>query len=266
MSEGFFEAVETAFLESDAGHKCQLVTRLPVLATDVSVNVRHVVEGNLTPGRPAAPKLVHPSEVPRRRLNTDEGRVALVHAVAHIEFNAINLALDAVWRFRGMPAQYYVDWIAVAVDEARHFGWLQARLKALCSQYGDCDAHNGLWEAAVKTAHDPLVRMALVPRVLEARGLDVTPGMVERLKSAGDEDTVCILEKILAEEVTHVETGSRWYHFLCDERGLDADSLFPQLLEEYMNTVPRGPFNLSARQAAGFTTQELGWLRSLSTA
>jgi len=149
------------------------------------------------PGRPARPRLVAPRQVPHRGLGTVLGRAALVHAVAHIEFNAVNLAWDAVYRFRGMPVDYYRDWIGVAADEARHFRLLEARLAELGYRYGDFDAHDGLWEMAVKTANSCLERMALVPRVLEARGLDVTPGMIERLRGAGDPATVRILELIL---------------------------------------------------------------------
>lgn len=211
------------------------------------------------PGRPATPALVAPRDVPRRGLGSREGRGALVHAVAHIEFNAINLALDAMLRFPGLPTAYYRDWLSVARDEARHFQMLSQRLAELAFRYGDFPAHNGLWEAAEKTAHDPLIRMACVPRVLEARGLDVTPGMIERLQNAGDTDTIACLDIILREEVRHVAIGSHWYRWLCDQRGLDADALFPQLLaEQGMQLHP--PFNLDARAAAGFSATELARL------
>ncbi len=259
-SDPAFAAIEEALQTGCAELKCQRVAALstPAVSADDPPEVR---AGNLTPGRPPRPVLVHPSRVARRRLNSVQGRVALVHAVAHIEFNAINLALDAAWRFRGMPPGYYDDWLRVARDEARHFGWLRQRLLDMGSDYGELEAHNGLWEAAVKTAADPLVRMALVPRVLEARGLDVTPGMINRLARSGDHETVAILERILEEEVCHVEIGSRWYHYLCAQRELDADALFPRLLDEYMQVRPRGPFNFPARRAAGFTPAELDWLR-----
>ncbi|ULQ46361.1 ferritin-like domain-containing protein [Flagellatimonas centrodinii] len=211
------------------------------------------------PGRPATPALVAPRDVPRRGLGSREGRGALVHAVAHIEFNAINLALDAMLRFPGLPTAYYRDWLSVARDEARHFQMLSQRLAELGFRYGDFPAHNGLWEAAEKTAHDPLIRMACVPRVLEARGLDVTPGMIERLQQAGDADSIACLDIILREEVRHVAIGSHWYRWLCDQRGLDADALFPQLLaEQGMQLHP--PFNLHARAAAGFSATELARL------
>jgi uncharacterized ferritin-like protein (DUF455 family) len=212
------------------------------------------------PGRPARPRLVMPRQVPQRGLGSDAGRAALVHAVAHIEFNAINLAWDAVYRFRGMPGDYYRDWAGVAHDEARHFAMLSARLARLGHAYGDFDAHNGLWEMAVKTADSCLARMALVPRVLEARGLDVTPGMIARLRSVGDDATAGILEIILREEVPHVATGTRWFRWCCEREGRDPELTFAELLREYVPTGLRGPFNLDARRAAGFGDSELASL------
>jgi len=209
------------------------------------------------PGRPSRPRLVMPRDVPQRGLGTDEGRAALVHAVAHIEFNAINLAWDAVYRFRGMPADYYRDWVCVARDESRHFTMLTKRLAQLGHAYGDFDAHNGLWEMATKTADSCLARMALVPRVLEARGLDVTPGMIARLRTVGDNATADILEVILREEVPHVAAGTRWFRFCCEREGRDPDATFAELLREFVPTGLRGPFNLDARRAAGFGETEL---------
>ena len=209
------------------------------------------------PGRPARPRLVHPRDLPRRGFGSDAGRAAFVHAVAHIEFNAIDLAWDAVYRFRGMPAAYYADWVGVAADEARHFRMLRARLQALGHDYGDFDAHNGLWEMAEKTAGDGLARMALVPRVLEARGLDVTPGMIVKLRQLGDGETAGILEVILREEVAHVAAGSRWFRWHCERAGVDPHATFRRLLGEHARDVLHGPFNLEARAAAGFDAEEL---------
>lgn len=208
------------------------------------------------PGRPAAPLLVSPAQLAQRKLHSTEGRAALVHAVAHIEFNAINLAWDAVYRFPGMPADYYMEWASVAADEARHFQMLSARLDRLGYRYGDFPAHNGLWQMALDTDHDPLVRMALVPRVLEARGLDVTPGMIERLRRVGDAETVAALDVILREEVRHVAIGSRWFAYLCNQRGLDPAGEFLRLVREHA-VVLRLPFNQAARLAAGFASAEL---------
>jgi len=217
------------------------------------------------PGRPPKPALVHPRDLPKRGLGTPEGRAAFIHAIAHIEFNAIDLAWDAVYRFRGMPDAYYADWVSVANDEARHFAMLRERLQQLGYDYGDFDAHNGLWEMAEKTAHDGLARMALVPRVLEARGLDVTPGMIVKLKSLGDSATVEILETILREEVAHVAAGSRWFRWFCERAGVEPEARFRELLAEYARGVLRGPFNIEARSAAGFGEDELAALQQLSS-
>jgi len=216
------------------------------------------------PGRPDKPQLVPQRQVPHRGLGTPDGRAALVHAVAHIEFNAINLAWDAVYRFRGMPPDYYRDWASCAHDEARHFTMLSERLAELGCAYGDFDAHNGLWEMAEKTAHHDTARMALVPRVLEARGLDVTPGMIERLLSVGDERTVAILEVILREEVAHVAAGTRWFRHCCERDGLDPRDTFLDLLRDYMGRNLRGPFNRPARLEAGFDAEELDQLTELA--
>ena len=209
------------------------------------------------PGRPAKPKLVHPRELPRRGFGSDEGRAAFIHAVAHIEFNAIDLAWDAVYRFRDMPRDYYADWVAVAHDEARHFSMLRTRLREFGHDYGDFDAHNGLWEMAEKTAHDGLARMALVPRVLEARGLDVTPAMIVKLRALGDDVTADILETILREEVAHVAAGSRWYRWHCERAGVEPRTRFRELLREYASGVLHKPFNTEARLQAGFDIEEL---------
>jgi uncharacterized ferritin-like protein (DUF455 family) len=216
------------------------------------------------PGRPERPRLVAPRALPQRGLASAEGRAALVHAVAHIEFNAINLAWDAAARFRGLPHAYYADWVGVAVDEARHFGWLSARLAELGFAYGDFDAHDGLWEMAVKTADSCLARMALVPRVLEARGLDVTPGMIARLRSVGDHATVSILEDILREEVAHVAAGSRWFAWCCEREGVEPSATFETLIAQHLRGAIRGPFNAEARLAAGFTAAELARLDELA--
>jgi len=214
------------------------------------------------PGRPERPKLVHPRELPRRGFGSDDGRAAFIHSIAHIEFNAIDLAWDAVYRFRGMPAQFYADWVSVANDEARHFVMLRQRLNDFGRDYGDYDAHNGLWEMAEKTTHSGLERMALVPRVLEARGLDVTPAMIVKLRQLGDAATADILEVILREEVGHVAAGSRWFRWYCEREGVESESTFRRLLAEYGRGVLYGPFNLDARSAAGFSEEELASLQS----
>jgi len=216
----------------------------------------------LHPGRPSRPELVHPAAVSRRRLGSVEGRIALLHAIAHIGFNAINLALDAALRFVGMPTQYYLDWISVAVDEARHFSLLQRRMQDLGAAYGGLPAHDGLWQMAIKTADDVLARMALVPRVLEARGLDVTPGMIDKLRGVGDDASVDVLQVILEEEVRHVEIGSRWFRHCCELRALDADVTFKTLLDQLHPAGIKPPLNVAARRRAEFSEAELRMLHA----
>ena len=262
MADGLLERAGACLLLKEPEEKCKAVAALATassqgeLVDDTSSAWTHTD----VPGRPERPHLVDAAQVPRRRLGSEEGRAALVHAIAHIEFNAINLALDAMCRFPGMPHQYYADWLSVAVDEARHFELLQHRLVKLNHAYGHLPAHNGLWEMAEKTAHSCLVRMALVPRVLEARGLDVTPGMIERLRSVGDVETVAALEVILAEEVRHVTIGSHWFRYLCEREGLEPGPTFLDLLQRYYASQLKGPFNLDARLAAGFSRQEMAAL------
>ena len=244
------DPLRAALLEADPARKCELVAALSLGMPSEPRDFSGI------PGRPERPTLVDPREVPHRGLGTVEGRAAMIHAVAHIEFNAINLALDAAYRFDGMPQEFYADWLGVAKDEARHFGLLNARLQSLGFRYGDFTAHNGLWDAAEKTAHDVLARMALVPRVLEARGLDVTPGIIHRFTGIGDLETAAVLQIILDEEVRHVAIGTKWFRLLCAQRGVDPTSIFKELLAEHRMKI-RPPFNRDARAAAGFDAAEL---------
>lgn len=261
-------AIERCFDCPDPGRKVALVHALYRDWSERRLDTDALTGGEprpvTAPGRPPRPRLVSPRELPRRRLGSIEGRAALLHAVAHIEFNAIHLALDAAYRFRGLPGEYYADWLRVADDEARHFSMVVERLAGLGFGYGDFPAHNGLWEMAEETAHDVMVRMALVPRVLEARGLDVTPGMMERLRSAGDEPSAEVLARILREEIPHVAIGSRWYRHFCGLRGLPPESTFRGLLQAYMRGRLKGPFNVDARMAAGFSAAELKALAALT--
>lgn len=208
-------------------------------------------------GHPSKPLLVDPKDVPRRNITGLKGRLALVHAIAHIEFNAINLALDAVYRFQNMPHHYYMDWCRVAAEEAQHFTMLSEYLESHGVAYGDYNAHNGLWEMAVKTDNDVMVRMALVPRVLEARGLDVTPSMINKLASTGDTKLIAILQKIFDDEIGHVKIGSYWYKQLCEDRGLDSEKTFLTLIDQYMQGAKFGPFESEAREKAGFSQSEM---------
>lgn len=209
------------------------------------------------PGRPQKPELISQLKLKQRKLGSELGRATLIHAIAHIEFNAINLALDAVYRFRDMPNEYYTDWLQVASEEAYHFSLLEKRLQNMGYEYGDMPAHNGLWEMVLKTDHDVLIRMAMVPRVLEARGLDVTPGMMQRLEKVGDLETVELLKIILRDEIGHVAIGSRWYKYCCELQELEPEAKFRELLTEYMGGGLRGPFYTEARLQAGFSQQEM---------
>lgn len=215
------------------------------------------------PGRPALPKLVPPRDLPRRITHTQEGRNAMAHAFAHIEFNAINIALDAVYRFDDMPAAYYRDWLRVASEEGKHFLLLADYLAQHGSSYGDSPAHNSLWETVCATDHDVMVRMALVPRVLEARGLDVTPGIADKLRMVGDQTLVDILGVIYTDEIGHVEIGTRWFRHCAEQRQLDPRSTFRDLLAEYMHDRIRGPYDEPGRMAAGFTREEIDDLKAM---
>lgn len=212
------------------------------------------------PGRPAQPTLLPPQQVPHRSMNTEEGRAAMLHAIAHIEFCAINLALDAAYRFRHLPDDYYQGWLAVAAEEAEHFSLIRRRLQAAGYDYGDFPAHAGLWELAARTADDALVRMALVPRLMEARGLDATPPILAKFAQVGDQDTVAALEVIIADEVGHVALGDRWFRYLCTERNLSPEPTYRQLLADYHAPKLRKPLNIEARLKAGFSEEELARL------
>lgn len=209
------------------------------------------------PGCPSSLHCVRPREVPRRSLRTLAGHVALLHALTHIEFNAINLAWDAVYRFRDLPPEFYDDWINIAQEETTHFLLLHEQLQGLGYQYGDLPAHQGLWEMAVKTAQDVLIRMAMVPRVLEARGLDATPGLIEKAKSMGIHKLVEILSMILHDEIGHVAVGSKWFRYCCQKRDLSPTVTFQSLMKEYFKGELKGPLNRSARLKAGFSEEEL---------
>jgi uncharacterized ferritin-like protein (DUF455 family) len=215
------------------------------------------------PGRPDRPRLIPAKQVPTRTPFTHEGLATLLHAVCHIEFNAINLALDAVWRFNGMPDAFYEDWLRVALEESQHFDMLHQHLQSMGYAYGDFDAHDGLWQMCERTAQDVLARMALVPRTLEARGLDATPLIQEKLRKAATPDAlrvVALLDIILRDEVGHVAIGNHWYRYLCDQRGLDPVPLYGELVKQYDAPKLRPPFNTSARKKAGFTDTELDYL------
>lgn len=215
------------------------------------------------PGHPERPLLRSHTEVARRSPATLPGRIILMHAIAHIEFNAINLALDAVWRFDDMPPAYYLDWLQIAAEEGKHFLMIRDWLRAQGSDYGEHPAHQGLWSMCEKTAADVTARMALVPRTLEARGLDATPQIQHKLRNVGTPDALAavdILDVILREEIGHVAIGNHWYRWLCERHGHEPLGYFAELTARYEAPRPKPPLNLAARQAAGFTDTELQWL------
>lgn len=220
-----------------------------------------IVERPGIPGRPAKPELVAHTELRRRSLATVEGRAALIHALAHIELNAIDLALDVCWRFGGLPDAFYRQWASVAAEEACHFELLRDHLHSLGFAYGAFPAHNALWEMAEKTKGDLLARIALVPRTLEARGLDASPSVKAKLVGAGDLRAGEILDIILRDEIGHVGIGNHWYRTLCKARELDPVATYAELAARYGAPRLRGPFNLEARRAAGFSEEELKSLR-----
>lgn len=258
-----YDQAYQCLIETDVQKKRQLVTALYAQYQTKKLdrdNANTIVQLIESAGRPKRPILVSPAQLKRRSLHTDRGRAVLLHAITHIEFNAINLALDAVYRFRNMPDAYYHDWLKVASEEAYHYGLLEGRLQTMGYRYGDFPAHNGLWEMTIKTSHDVMERMALVPRVLEARGLDVTPNMIQGLQQVGDNETVEILKIILRDEIGHVAIGSRWFRYCCKRRDLEPIETFQKLLQKYMNGGLRGPFYTEARLQAGFSQEELDQL------
>ena len=248
---------------ADPREKVALATALHAGARQACLSTTAPVTTQPLPGRPARPQLIHPARVPRRSPAKPEGLAALLHAIAHIEYHAINLALDAVWRFEGMPDAFHHDWARVAAEEAHHFTLLADHLQSLGHAYGDFDAHDGLWSMCEKTAGDVLARMALVPRTLEARGLDATPQIQAKLRQVGTPAAlraVEILDVILRDEVGHVAIGNHWYRWLCLREGLDPLAHYPVLVERYQAPRLHPPFNEEARRRAGFSAAELRWL------
>ena len=254
-----YRQLEAALLSADVDKKCDLTMQLhhawqqDLLDYQPGSRILPIDD----PGRPVRPQLVDPRDLERRSIATETGRNCLLHSFAHIEFSAINIALDAAYRFREMPMRFVGDWLRVASDEARHFQLLAQELKRRGSFYGQFTAHRGLWDMVCKTRDNVLHRMALVPRVMEARGLDVTPSMIKKFDHAGDQHAVDILEIIYQDEVEHVRIGNYWYQVLCEKQQLDASQTFYELIRCYMGGKLRGPFNWPARIEAGFEADEL---------
>ncbi len=214
---------------------------------------------------PSQPMWVAPRLVPKRKLTAKGGNAAFFHAIGHIEFVAIYLAWDILYRFRGLPNAFYQDWLRIADEEAQHFELISKHLQTLDIDYGDLPAHGGLWELAEQTADDLLARLALVPRCMEAHGLDVTPGLIEKFKQLDDNASISILQRILTDEVGHVERGSFWFKYVCEQKQLNPETEYRRLLSEYyQGGKPKGPFNREMRIIAGFSNAELDWLEAQS--
>jgi uncharacterized ferritin-like protein (DUF455 family) len=228
---------------------------IEITPTDLKINLA-------SPGRPEKPVLIVPRDLPRRNIQTIEGRAAMIHSFAHIEFNAINLAWDLICRFQDMPDEFYFDWTRVAAEETKHFKLLRNQLNTMGYDYGDFPAHDGLWTIANQTAHDLLLRLAVVPRIMEARGLDVTPDLIARFRQIKDETTSSLLELILEEEIGHVNIGTKWYRYQCEKLNQDPDEKFRQIAKEYMPSNNSKKINHNARLMAGFSQSELDYLVS----
>ena len=258
-----FELALKALKQNNVNNKIKLVGQLHSLKEQTKLNyqAKYPITPVEAPGRPEKPNLVRFQNIPKRD-KSDLGFIKTIHAICHIEFNAINLALDALYRFRDMPDTFYQDWIQVAFEESQHFQLLNNYLSELGYQYGDFDAHNGLWKMTHETDYDVLARMALVPRVLEARGLDATPKIQERFKKSKFVEMVDILQVIFNDEIGHVKIGNTWFHKLCQQRNLDPIQTFDQLVQKHIGESLRGPFNIEARKLADFSDQELDYLQA----
>ena len=245
------------------------VEQLPILfdgyqnqqiGLDIARNIN--AQDHTLPGRPVKPEVVLPKLVPKRRMDTIEGRAGLLHSLAHIEFNAMNLALDAIWRFPNMPKEYYSDWLKVAKEEAYHFSLINEHLHSHGYSYGDFPAHNSLWEMVERTTESVIARMALVPRTMEARGLDAVPSIRDRFRQIKEDRAVEILEIILNDEIGHVLIGNRWFNFLCNKDNLSPITTYRELVVQYRAPILKGPFNMQARKHAGFSAEELSLLEA----
>ena len=259
-----FELSFNALMSDSIDEKIKITNQLHSLAVNHQLNylADFPIESINNPGRPKRPNLVRFQSIPKRD-KSDIGMIKTIHAICHIEFNAINLALDAVYRFRNMPDKFYQDWIQVAFEEAKHFTLINNYLDQLGYHYGDFDGHNGLWTMTHDTDYDVLARMALVPRVLEARGLDATPKIQKRFKHSKFSKMSDILEVIFNDEIGHVKIGNYWYHQLCKQRTLDPIETFDQLIKQHIGEKLRGPFNIEARKLSNFSQKELDYLQAL---
>lgn len=246
-----------ALCQADIDKKVSMTNALATAWDNRQLSLRDArkIQAPNRPGRPDKPDLLPPSHVPKRPLSSAKGRLALIHAIAHIELNAIDLALDIIVRFscEKMPRSFFDGWVMVAKEEAKHFTLLTERLSEMQSFYGALPAHDGLWEAAGETGHDLIARLAIVPLVLEARGLDVTPPLIKKLKQAGDHKSADIFNIIYEDEKGHVAVGAKWFRFLCNRHGYEPASTFSMLVSKHFRGHLKGPFNDRARAANGLT-------------
>jgi uncharacterized ferritin-like protein (DUF455 family) len=258
LNQNLRAAVLCPLLAQNAVQKAELTL---ALSLDLPIDTMAIVSdpGGI-PGRPAKPELVAHTSLKSKPLTSPEGRAMLLHAIAHIELNAIDLALDVVWRFAGMPEDFYRDWVRIAKEEAKHFLLIQQHMVGMGFDYGHFPAHNSLWEMAERTRADIVARIGLVPRTMEARGLDASPGVKNKLISAGDHAAGRIMDIILEEEIGHVAAGNRWYRYVCETKGLDPISTYRQLIQQYDAPKLKSPYNLQARRLAGFEEEELTYL------
>lgn len=267
--KNLFEFAEACLYNANIEEKLELTHQAwQTLANgELILNSNHPMLPIAQVSFPDNPILLAPRHMPKRKLNTTEGVSAFFHAIAHVEFVAIYLAWDIIYRFRGMPEQFYQDWLLIADEEAQHFELIRSHLQAMQLDYGDLPAHNGLWDHATDTADDLLARLAVVPRCMEARGLDVTPAIIGRFRQLGDDLSAALLKRILTDEVGHVERGSYWFKFLCRQQGFEAEAKYRQLIKQYyQGGKPKGPFNREMRIIAGFSNAELDWLEKKENA
>ncbi len=262
--ENIFELAERCLYYDDIGEKLELTHEAYALCGnsfigfDSNSDIRTIEKVKF----PDKPLLMSPRNMPRRSFNSLAGKIAFFHALAHIEWVAIYLAWDIIYRFRNLPNAFYEQWLKVAYEESLHFSLISEYLKKMQVSYGDLPAHKGLWQHAENTEHDILARLAVVPRCMEARGLDVTPSMIEKFKALGDQESVAVLNRILKDEIGHVQIGSYWFKYFCVEQGFDHEEKYKQLISTCYIGKPKGPFNRELRQEAGFSNAEIDWLES----
>jgi uncharacterized ferritin-like protein (DUF455 family) len=265
MIDNLFYLAHQCLVESNLDKKLLLSINVAKRISNVHVSFDSyaIAHDLLKPGLPKKPTLITPKDVPKRNILTREGRAAMIHSFAHIEFNAINLVWDLICRFQNMPNEFYIDWVQVAAEETKHFELLRDNLNDIGYDYGDFPAHDGLWTIANRTEHDILLRLAVVPRIMEARGLDVTPNLIERFRQVKDSNTVSILELILEEEIGHVNLGTKWYRYMCEQQNQNPEEMFKKIVDEFIPSNKIKNINNEARLMAGFSQSEIDYLAAV---